>query len=90
VSLFPAGTFEEEFIALGANNESKTNLLFRTVFTCADGSGTFFAQRHVFSTHNEDGSSTNSGPISFHGGTGDYTGLVVMAMTEAPPQREWE
>jgi hypothetical protein len=33
------------------------------------------AQKHVFITHNEDGSSTNSGPITFHGGTGDYTGL---------------
>jgi hypothetical protein len=53
----------------------KFNLRISTVYTCADGSGTFYAQKHVFLTLNDDGSSTNTGPITFHGGTGDYTTL---------------
>ena len=79
-ALCPSGTFEDEFIAQGGNDTSisrasKVNLQFRTVYTCDDGSGTFFARKHVFLVLNEDESSDNSGPISFHGGTGDYTRL---------------
>ncbi|HWI00608.1 MAG TPA: hypothetical protein VNT27_09760 [Propionibacteriaceae bacterium] len=79
-ALCPSGTFEDVFIAQGGNDTSvshtsKVNLQFRTVYTCDDGSGTFFARKHVFLTFSEDESSDNSGPISFHGGTGDYTTL---------------
>ena len=79
-ALCPSGTFEDEFIAQGGNDTSiehasKVNLQFRTVYTCDDGSGSFFARKHVFLVLNEDESSDNSGPISFHGGTGDYTTL---------------
>jgi hypothetical protein len=78
-ALCPSGTFEDQFIAQGGNDTSishtsKVNLQFRTVYTCDDGSGTFFARKHVFLVLNED-ASDNSGPISFHGGTGDYTSL---------------
>jgi hypothetical protein len=76
-ALCPSGTFEDEVIAVGGGKgpNSKVNFQIRTVYTCDDGSGTFFAQKHVFVTANEDGSSTNAGPITLHGGTGDYTGL---------------
>jgi hypothetical protein len=79
-ALCPSGTFEDEFIAQGGNDTSiehtsKVNLQFRTVYRCDDGSGSFFARKHVFLVLNEDESSDNSGPISFHGGTGDYTTL---------------
>jgi hypothetical protein len=77
--LCPSGTFED--VVVGdrlrghPDTTGKFNLLIRTVYTCDDGSGTFNAQKHVFITLNEDGSSTNTGPITLHGGTGDYTGL---------------
>jgi hypothetical protein len=77
--LCASGTFEDEVtgdrVAGHPDTTGKFNLLIRTVYTCDDGSGTFFAQKHVFITLNEDGSSTNTGPITFSGGTGDYTGL---------------
>ena len=76
--LCPSGTFTDEVKAVGGLNVPtlpKANILIETVYTCADGSGTFFAQKHIFLTFNEDGTQTNTGPISFKGGTGDYTGL---------------
>jgi hypothetical protein len=77
--LCASGTFEDEVagdrVAGHPDTTGKFNLLIRTVYTCDDGSGTFFAQKHVFITLNEDGSSTNTGPITLHGGTGDYTRL---------------
>ena len=77
--LCPSGTFLDEVKAVGGGNVPepipKANILIETVYTCADGSGTFFAQKHVFLTINADGSQTNTGPITFKGGTGDYTAL---------------
>jgi hypothetical protein len=76
--LCPSGTFAEEIKAVGGVNVPtlpKANILIETVYTCDDGSGTFFAQKHVFLIFNEDGSQTNTGPISFKGGTGDYVDL---------------
>jgi hypothetical protein len=76
--LCPSGTFADEVKAVGGVNVPtlpKANILIETVYTCDDGSGTFFAQKHVFLIISEDGSQTNTGPISFKGGTGDYAGL---------------
>jgi hypothetical protein len=76
--LCPSGTFAEEIKAVGGVNVPtlpKANILIETVYTCDDGSGTFFAQKHVFLVINEDGTQTNTGPITFQGGTGDYVGL---------------
>jgi hypothetical protein len=67
-------TFAEEIKAVGGVNVPtlpKANILIETVYTRDDGSGTFFAQKHVFLIINEDGTQTNT-PISFKGGTGDY------------------
>jgi hypothetical protein len=74
--LCPSGTFEDDVHAVGAGNAPipKANLLIRTVFTCDTGD-TFFAQKHVFIAFNEDGSFTNTGPITLKGGTGAFTGL---------------
>jgi hypothetical protein len=77
--LCDSGTFED--VVVGdrlrghPDTTGKFNLLIRTVYTCDDGSGTFHAQKHVFVTLNENGSSINTGPITLHGGTGDYTRL---------------
>jgi len=76
--LCPSGTFEDDVrVAGGANSPlPKVNLLIRTVYTCADGSGTFFALKHVFITFDgESETSTNTGPITLNGGTGDYSQL---------------
>jgi hypothetical protein len=77
--LCPSGTFADEVKAVGGVNVPeplpKANILIETVYTCDDGSGTFFAQKHVFLTINDDGTQTNTGPITFKGGTGDYAGL---------------
>jgi hypothetical protein len=76
-SLCPSGTFEDsvETFAGHPDTTDQFNLLIRTVYTCADGSGDFYAQKHVFITLTGEDSSTSSGPITFHGGTGDYTSL---------------
>jgi hypothetical protein len=76
--LCPSGTFADEVKAVGGVNVPtlpKANILIETVYTCDDGSGTFFAQKHVFLIINEHGTQTNTGPISFKGGTGDYAGI---------------
>jgi hypothetical protein len=77
--LCASGTFEDDVVGDRLRGHPDTtgkfNLLIRTVYTCDDGSGTFNAQKHVFITLNEDESATNTGPITFSGGTGDYTGL---------------
>jgi hypothetical protein len=76
-ALCPSGTFEDQVDRFAGHPDTtgKFNLLIQTVYTCADGSGSFYAQKHVFITLNDDGSSTNTGPITLHGGTGDYATL---------------
>jgi hypothetical protein len=79
-ALCASGTFEDEVVKDRFRGHPDTsgrfNLLIRTVYTCGDGSGTFNAQKHVFITLNaDDESSTNTGPITLHGGTGDYSRL---------------
>ena len=54
--------------------QPKAALLIRTVYTCADGSGQFYAQKHVFIEFGETGL-TNTGPVSLMGGTGRYANL---------------
>jgi hypothetical protein len=74
--LCPSGTFEDTVIRAGIahHDPSKVDLLIRTVYTCADQSGTFFALKHVFLEFTETGS-TSTGPIQLLGGTGAYTTL---------------
>ena len=76
-ALCASGTFEDEVKTFGGHPETteKGNLLIRTVYTCDDGSGSFYAQKHVFIALDDDGGSSNTGPITFHGGTGDYATL---------------
>lgn len=64
--LCPSGTFEDSPRTFGADN-----ILIDTIYMCDDGSGSFYAKKHVHGLP-EGGS---SGPISFHGGTGSYTDL---------------
>ena len=89
-ALCPSGTFEDELFAVGGgrSDNSKVNFQLRTVYTCTDRSGTFFAQKHVFVTENEDGSSTNTGPITLHGGTGAYTQLSGHGVDEGTATAE--
>jgi hypothetical protein len=76
----PSGTFEDDVaVAAFAHSEQARsggfNLLIRTTYTCADGSGTFDVLKHVFITFTEDGF-TNIGPVQILGGTGDFEGIV--------------
>lgn len=79
----PAGTFADDVQTLAPGGGSFTgpdhsggfNLVIRSVYTCTDGSGSFFALKHVRITFTDTGS-TNTGPIQLLGGTGSYTGLT--------------
>jgi hypothetical protein len=77
-ALCPSGTFVDTVDTFGGHPETtdKFNLVIRTVYTCDDGSGSFYAQKHVFITNTGEDAFTNRGPVTFHGGTGDYTSLT--------------
>lgn len=80
--LCPSGTFADEVHTVapgggssqGPDHSGGINLVIRTVYTCADGSGSFFALKHVHITFTDTGS-TNTGPIQLLGGEGAYTRL---------------
>lgn len=77
--LCPSGTFADDvsvFAPSAGNSHSNgLNLLIHTVYTCADGSGTFTMLKHVFLTFSDTGF-TNTGPVAIQGGTGVYSGLT--------------
>jgi hypothetical protein len=71
------GTFVDGLKAEGGARSPlpKINLLFDTVYICADGTGTFTMTKHIFLIFSDDGSLSNTGPVELHGGTGAYTRL---------------
>ncbi len=73
--LCPSGSFTDDVrtFAAGQGNDQAV-LLISTVYTCDDGSGSFYALKHVRLRFTE-GGSTNSGPIELLGGTGRYAAL---------------
>ena len=75
-ALCPSGTFANtrEIFAGNPDSASRINIQIRTTFTCANGD-TFFAEKHVHTVINEDGSDMNTGPITLRGGTGPFTRL---------------
>jgi hypothetical protein len=78
--LCPSGTFEDDIAAAAFPHSDQAqaggfNLLIRTTYTCADGSGTFDAIKHVFITFTDEGF-TNVGPTQIVGGTGDFAGII--------------
>jgi hypothetical protein len=79
-TLCPSGTFVDTLVhdlaGSGKKPEPKAEILVRTVYTCTDGSGVFYAQKNISAQFFLNGSSTNTGPITFHGGTGSYTDLT--------------
>lgn len=73
--LCASGTLSDDVRVFAGNPvKPKAALLIRTVYTCADGSGEFYAQKHVFIVFGETGL-TNTGPVSLMGGTGRYDKL---------------
>lgn len=72
--LCSSGTFVDSPRVFAGGRNGKINIVIDTVYTCADGSGTFSAQKHVKIVF-EENSSTSSGPIQLQGGTGAYAGL---------------
>jgi hypothetical protein len=93
--LCPSGTFEDDVstAAFAHSDQARSggfNLLIRTTYTCADGSGTFDMLKHVFITFTGEDSSTNFGPVQILGGTGDFEGIVghgVDSGTASSPTR---
>ena len=75
-ALCPSGTFvnTREIFGGAESNNSRFNVLIRVVYICDNGD-TFFAQKHVHTVINEDGSDMNTGPITLNGGTGPFTRL---------------
>lgn len=79
--LCPSGTFEDDVSveAFPHSEQARSggfNLLVRTTYTCADGSGTFDMLKHVFITFTGEDSFSNIGPVQILGGTGDFEGIV--------------
>jgi hypothetical protein len=78
--LCPAGTFLDTYRALAGIQGQHfqhpvQNVTVDTVYTCADGSGTFFMLKQVRLVATPPGID-NTGPVSLKGGTGSYVGLT--------------
>jgi hypothetical protein len=75
--LCPAGTFIDTYRALAGiqGKPGVVTVLTETVYTCADGSGTFNMQKHIRLVALPPGIG-NTGPVSLQGGTGAYIGLT--------------
>jgi hypothetical protein len=74
-ALCPSGTFVNTRETFGGSERaSRFNVLIRVTYICDNGD-TFFAQKHVHTVINEDGSDMNTGPITLKGGTGPFTRL---------------
>ena len=78
--LCPAGTFIDTYRALAGLagqhfQHPVVTVLTETVYTCADGSGTFNMQKHIRLVALPPGID-NTGPVSLKGGTGAYIGLT--------------
>jgi hypothetical protein len=78
--LCPSGTFLDTYRALAGIQGQHfqhpvVNVTVDTVYTCADGSGTFFMLKQIRLVALPPGID-NTGPVSLKGGTGAYVGLT--------------
>jgi hypothetical protein len=82
--LCASGTYADDILAFGAPaapsvphslTNDGANVLIRTVFTCADGSGTFTGLKHFQLVFSSDTTFTTKGQLQLQGGTGAYIGL---------------
>ena len=74
--LCSSGTFEDDVTkAVGGQSDTHVLLSIDTVYTCDDGSGSFFVHKHVDFWFSQDGLPSD-GPVKLTGGTGAYTGLA--------------
>jgi len=83
-ALCAAGTFTDDVLVQAFPHSELArsgggNVLIRSHYTCADGSGTFDALKHIQLTFNETGF-TGVGPVQILGGTGRYEGIVGHAV----------
>ena len=62
--------------AQGPGVSGGVNLQIRSVYTCADGSGTWNQLSMLFLTFGPNDSFTNTGPVQILGGTGKYAGAT--------------
>jgi hypothetical protein len=74
--LCPSGSFVDTVLNPPPPDQAgKVTLIVRSVYTCADGSGTFNAMKELVGTPGPDGI-TSTGPIQLRGGTGAFTDLL--------------
>ena len=90
--LCAAGTFVDTYRALAGIQGQHfqhpvVNVTVDTVYTCADGSGTFFMLKQVRLVALPPGI-INTGPVILHGGTGAYVGLTGYGVDNGVPDNE--
>lgn len=76
-----SGTFADTVLASQPDNSQgpahgKLILTVRSVYTCADGSGTFNALTKSIGTPGPDDTVTSTGTVQLLGGTGAFTDLI--------------
>jgi hypothetical protein len=71
--LCPSGTFVDT-VKAGGGGQGPLNLVISSVYTCADGSGTFTLLKQIHIRFTDD-TSTSTGTFVVKGGTGAYAGL---------------
>jgi hypothetical protein len=72
--LCDSGTFSDAPRVFAGGRNGQINIVIDTVYICADGSGTFFAQKHVRIVFDEN-STSSTGPIQLQSGTCAYSDL---------------
>lgn len=75
--LCPSGTFSDDVVDGRSLDKNGTifQLTIDTVYTCADGSGTFSARKVIVLRGRPDGSAQSSGTFRLTGGTEAYSGI---------------
>jgi hypothetical protein len=74
--LCSSGTFEDDVVqASGYQSDLHVLLVIESVYTCNDGSGSFFVRKNLDFWFGLDGGPGN-GPMKITGGTGDYAGIA--------------
>lgn len=73
--LCPSGTWEDDRIHWNTPPNARVNEVSTTVYTCADGSGTFTASKNTHIQFFPDGGAISHGSFRITGGTGAYEGL---------------